>query len=56
MEINRERFTHKSMTDKLSEILKKYTSNMPKKVDIKLPQLKKIDDSSKVKLPKLEKV
>ena len=57
MNINREKFTLNKMADKLNEILDKYTSGMATAVDIKLPKLKKVGDTDKVKsdnLPKLK--
>ena len=55
---NREKFTLDKMTDKLNEIMKKYTDNMPSQVGLNLPKLKKIknNETPKVNLPKLKKV
>ena len=55
---NRENFTINKMADKLDEIMKKYTSNMPSQVGLKLPKLKKVESDKKpsIKLPKLKKV
>lgn len=55
---NREKFTLNKMTEKLDEIIEKYTSNLPSQVQLKLPKLKKIGQSEphKIKLPKLKKV
>ena len=56
MDINVEKFSHKSMTSKLSEILDKYVK-ISTPVKLKLPKLKKADGvDSKVKLPRLEKM
>ena len=45
------------MTSKLEDIMKKYTSNIPKAVSLNLPKLKKADnDKPALKLPKLKKV
>ena len=59
MEINRNKFTLKKMTEKLDEIIEKYIQGLPQQVNLKLPQLKKVDDKSeppKINLPKLKKV
>ena len=58
MKSNRNKFTLDHMTEKLDEILTKYTSNMPSQVGLNLPKLKKVKNSEppKVKLPKLKKV
>ena len=55
---NREKFTLDKMVEKLDEIMKKYTDNMPSQVQLKLPKLKKVESSElpKIKLPKLKKV
>jgi len=55
---NREKFTLNKMVEKLDEITKKYTGNMPSQVQLKLPKLKKAGSSElpKIKLPKLKKV
>ena len=55
---NREKFTLDKMADKLDEIMKKHTSDMPSQVGLKLPKLKKVGESKlpKIKLPQLEKV
>ena len=57
---NRKKFTLNMMTEKLDEILEKYTSNLPSQVQLKLPKLKKVSDDKKelpkIKLPKLKKV
>jgi len=55
---NREKFTLDKMVEKLDEIMKKYTDNMPSQVQLKLPKLKKVDsvELPKIKLPKLKKV
>ena len=46
------------ITKKLKEIIDKYTANIPKKVNLNLPKLKKVKDNkeSKLTLPKLKKV
>tara|TARA_Y100000593_G_scaffold69546_1_gene127733 strand:+ start:1574 stop:2947 length:1374 start_codon:yes stop_codon:yes gene_type:complete len=57
MEINRNKFTHKLMTEELKKIIDKYTSHLPQLSTLKLPKLKKISaDKNEVKLPKLKKV
>ena len=38
---NREKFTLNKMVQKLDEIMKKYTKDLPQQVSIKLPKLKK---------------
>ena len=55
---NREKFTIDKMSDKLDEIMEKYTSDTPSQVGLKLPKLKKVgnDKSTKIKLPKLKRV
>lgn len=60
MKINRDKFSHSKMTDKLKNILDKYVK-ISEPVKLKLPSLKKIDSGDekklpKIKLPKLEKV
>jgi len=58
MNINREKFTHKKMTELLNEVVDKYTKDLPSQVQLKLPKLKKVainTDHSKIKLPKLKK-
>ena len=58
MHENREKFTLDKMADKLDEIMKKYSSNIPSQVKLNLPKLKKVNksDAPKIKLPKLKKV
>ena len=59
MNINRDKFTHKKMTELLNKVIDRYTEKMPSEVELKLPQLKKVKSSknvSDVKLPKLKKV
>ena len=67
MEINREKFTHSKMTEKLGEIVDKYLKEQPKKVGLNLPKLTKVkkdntipanmaQEKPRVKLPKLNKV
>jgi len=58
MDINRTKFTHKKMTELLNSIVGKYTSNIPSRVSLNLPKLKKVKKSEppKIKLPKLKKV
>jgi glycosyltransferase involved in cell wall biosynthesis len=57
---NREKFTHKKMTELLNEVVGKYTQNLSTQVGLKLPKLKKVSGDknkpSKIKLPKLKKV
>ena len=56
MNINREKFTHKKMTEKLGEILNNTAINdIPEQVSLKLPELKKTK-KTKIKLPKLKKL
>ena len=43
MKINREKFSHDSMTKKIGEIMDKYTSDMPENKALKLPKLKMMD-------------
>ena len=61
MGINREKFTHKKMTELLNNTVDKYTKSIPSQVSLNLPKLKKIGSSEnkelpKIKLPKLKKV
>ncbi len=59
MNKNRNRFTHKGMTDELNVILDKFLKDAPTQVSLKLPELKKVSSdksSNKIKLPKLKKV
>ena len=58
MHENREKFTLDKMADKLDEMMKKYSSNIPSQVKLNLPKLKKVNksDTPKIKLPKLKKV
>jgi glycosyltransferase involved in cell wall biosynthesis len=60
MSINRDKFTHKKMTELLNNIVDKYTKDLPSQVGLKLPKLKKasknIDESPLLELPKLKKV
>ena len=56
MNINREKFTHTKMTEKLKDIINSYV-NFSKNVPLKLPTLKKVNSNEmpgKVKLPKLK--
>ena len=46
MKINREKFTLDKMTQKLDEILEKYTKDLPSQVSIKLPKLKKVVETA----------
>jgi hypothetical protein len=52
--ISNEQFTLNKMTEKLGELIKPYTENIPEHVAVNLPKLQKKDDS--LKLPKLKKV
>ena len=52
MKINRNKFSHDRMTDKLGEMLDKHLTDLPQQVSVKLPELKK----TKIKLPSLTKV
>ena len=61
MKINRDKFSHSSMTKLLNSIVDKYTKDLPSQVGLQLPKLKKSTDSKKVglpelKLPKLKKI
>ncbi len=62
MSINRDKFTHKKMTELLNKLIDKYTENIeeqPSQVSLKLPKLKKVKDKNtptKLKLPTLKKV
>ena len=59
MNKNRSNFTLKKMTDKLDEIMDKYVGSIPSEVQLKLPKLKKRNNTQeqpKIKLPKLKKV
>ena len=59
MNINREKFTHKKMTELLNNTVSKYVKDMPSQVQLNLPKLKKVDnkvETPKIKLPKLKKV
>jgi len=57
---NREKFTHKKMTELLNSVVDKYTENIPSQVSLNLPKLKKVGvnkkEPSSLKLPKLKKV
>ena len=57
--INKQKFSLEAMTSKLDEILTKHLPNIeaqPQQVQMKLPQLKKVESVKKVGLPKLKKV
>ena len=61
MNINRDKFTHKKMTELLNNTVDKYTENISSQVSLNLPKLKKVGSSEnkelpKIKLPKLKKV
>ena len=58
MNINRDKFTLNKMSEKLDEIMKQHTKDLPSQVQLKLPKLKKVNKSEppKIKLPKLKKV
>ena len=58
MRTNREKFTLDNMTQKLDEIMEKYTKDLPSQVQLKLPKSKKVGgiELPKIKLPKLKKV
>jgi len=58
MLVNRNKFTHKKMTDLLNNIVDNYTSDIPSQVNLNLPKLKnsKNTELPKIKLPKLKKV
>ena len=58
MHENREKFTLNKMSEKLDEIMKQHTKDLPSQVQLKLPKLKKVNKSEppKIKLPKLKKV
>jgi|TARA_R110000824_G_scaffold6775_6_gene31328 glycosyltransferase involved in cell wall biosynthesis len=57
---NRKKFTRKKMTELLGEMVDKCTQNLPTRVGLKLPKLKKVGDKKndlpKIKLPKLKRV
>ena len=55
---NREKFTLDKMADKLDEIMKKHTNDIPSQVSLNLPKLKKIESKKmpEIKLPKLKRV
>ena len=46
------------MADKLDEIMKKHTNDIPSQVSLNLPKLKKIESKKmpEIKLPKLKRV
>jgi glycosyltransferase involved in cell wall biosynthesis len=56
--VNKSKFSLKAMTRELGKILDKYVPEFPKEVELKLPKLKKVGDTtpSKITLPKLKKV
>ena len=57
MNINREKFSLNNMTEKLDKIITPYIEKVPSQVGLKLPKLKKVNDSNpKIKLPKLKKI
>jgi len=57
MDINRDKFTLKNMTNKLDDIVEKYIKGQPQQVSLNLPKLKKINTKSpEIKLPKLKKI
>tara|TARA_B100000475_G_C14996609_1_gene314582 strand:+ start:61 stop:1389 length:1329 start_codon:yes stop_codon:yes gene_type:complete len=56
--VNKSKFSLNAMTRELGKILDKYVPEFPKEVELKLPKLKKVGDTtpSKITLPKLKKV
>jgi glycosyltransferase involved in cell wall biosynthesis len=58
MDINKEKFTLNKMAEKLDEIVTSYVDKIPTQVELKLPKLKKVNNSEspKIKLPKLKKI
>jgi hypothetical protein len=56
MHENREKFTLDKMADKLDEIMKKHISDIPSQVGLKLPKLKKKEETQSLELPKLKKI
>jgi len=60
MHTNREKFTHKKMTELLNGIVDKYIKDTPTQVGLTLPKLKKVEGGEsklpKIKLPKLKRV
>ena len=56
--VNKSKFSLKAMTRELGKMLDKYVPEFPKEVELKLPKLKKVGDTtpSKITLPKLKKV
>ena len=56
--VNKSKFSLNVMTRELGKILDKYVPEFPKEVELKLPKLKKVGDTtpSKITLPKLKKV
>ena len=56
--VNKSKFSLDAMTRELGKILDKYVPEFPKEVELKLPKLKKVGDTtpSKITLPKLKKV
>jgi glycosyltransferase involved in cell wall biosynthesis len=49
-------FTLDAMAEKFVAIIDKGLEGVPQQVDLKLPKLKKVDETPKLKLPKLKKV
>ena len=56
--VNKSKFSLNAMTRELGKMLDKYVPEFPKEVELKLPKLKKVGDTtpSKITLPKLKKV
>ena len=55
MDINVKKFSLEKMSEKLGDILSKYVKDAPQPVSLKLPKLKRVENS-KPKLTKLKKV
>jgi len=58
MKTNRDKFTLDKMSEKLGEIVSPIVEKVPQQVGLKLPKLKKVNNTiaPKIKLPKLKKV
>ncbi len=56
MLINRKKFTHDKMKDRLEQIIDQQLDTLPKQVDIKLPNMKKEEKKVEKGLPKLRKI
>ena len=56
MLMNRKKFTHDKMRERLEQIIDQQLDTLPKQVDIKLPNMKTEDKPKEKGLPKLRKI